>query len=286
MDKSCFMHFPPKKNKSNKNPKYNTEECKKNSTIAMNDIDISIRIGSSPIKKVNEVRFLGVVFDPNINWNIHIQELQQKLKVAFAVIKRISPCIPTQNYKNIYHTLFESHLSYCISVWGNAQKKLIQKILVLQKRVVRYLFGDYDKFLDRLSTAARTRPYGKQKLGTEFYLKEHTKPLFSKYKLLTVYNIYTYMATNELSKIIANKTPSVLYTKIKFSSRNNSNLIILPRKCTHQNRSIFTACSLWNSLIKKLNIPDPNNLVINVFKFKLKAYLLDNQNSGNIIIWD
>ena len=94
------------------------------------------------------------------------------------------------------------------------------------------------------------------------------------------------MVTNELSKIIANKTPPVLYTKIKFSGRNNSNLIILSRKCTNQNRSIFTACSLWNSLIKKQNIPDPNNLVINVFKFKLKAYLLDNQNSGNIIIWD
>ena len=80
------------------------------------------------------------------------------------------------------------------------------------------------------------------------------------------------MGTNELNKVIANKTPSVLYTNIRFSSRNNSNLIILPRKCTHQNRSMFTVCSLWSSLIKKLSIPDPNNLVINVFKSKLKVY--------------
>ena len=43
------------------------------------------------------------------------------------------------------------------------------------------------------------------------------------------------MGTNELNKVIANKTPSVLYTNIRFSSRNNSNLIILPRKCAHQN---------------------------------------------------
>ena len=160
----------------------------------MNDIDISIRIGSSPIKKVNEVRFLGVVFDPNINWNINIQELQPKLKVALAVIKRISPCIPNTKLQKTFIILSLSRTSHiAFSVWGNAQKKLIQKILVLQKRVVRYLFGDYDKFLDKLSTAARTRPYGKQKLGTEFYLKEHTKPLFSKYKLLTVYkHIYIY----------------------------------------------------------------------------------------------
>ena len=44
------------------------------------------------------------------------------------------------------------------------------------------------------------------------------------------------MGTNvdELNKVIANKTPSVLYTNRKFSSHDN----ILPRKCIHQNRSI------------------------------------------------
>ena len=39
------------------------------------------------------------------------------------------------------------------------------------------------------------------------------------------------MGTNELNKVIANKTPSVLYTNKEFSSRNN----ILHRKCVHQN---------------------------------------------------
>ena len=82
------MHFPPKKNKSNgkattRKPK-NAKEYIKNSATVMNSVDTSIAIGSSSIKKVSEARFLGVVFDPNINWNIHIEELQQKLKVAFA----------------------------------------------------------------------------------------------------------------------------------------------------------------------------------------------------------
>ena len=42
------------------------------------------------------------------------------------------------------------------------------------------------------------------------------------------------MGTNELNKVIANKTPSVLYTYKKFSSRNN----ILHRKCVNQNISM------------------------------------------------
>ena len=43
------------------------------------------------------------------------------------------------------------------------------------------------------------------------------------------------MGANDLNKVIANKTPSVLYTNKKFSSRN----YILPRKCVHQNRSML-----------------------------------------------
>ena len=79
MDKSSFMHFPPKKSKSNgkattKKPK-NAKEYNKNSATVMNNVDISIAIGSSSIKKVSEARFLGVVFDPSINWNFHIEEL-------------------------------------------------------------------------------------------------------------------------------------------------------------------------------------------------------------------
>ena len=81
----------------------------------MNNVDISIAIGSSSIKKVSEGRLLGVVFDPSINWNFHIEELQQKLKVAFAVIKRIS-FVPTKTTKistilflsRTFHTAFLS----------------------------------------------------------------------------------------------------------------------------------------------------------------------------------
>ena len=85
-------------------------------------------INNIPVKEATEVRFLGVMLDPLLSWKTHIQHLTKKLKVSFAIIKRICPYIPSQNYKSIYHTLFESHLSYCISVWGGAKRKLVEKI--------------------------------------------------------------------------------------------------------------------------------------------------------------
>ena len=95
LDKSCFMYFP------------------KASILLKTDLKFSI--GTTPIKEVTETRFLGVTFDTQLNWDAHITQLQKKLKVSFAAIQRISEYI-SSNHKNIYHTLFESHLSYCISV--------------------------------------------------------------------------------------------------------------------------------------------------------------------------
>ena len=41
--------------------------------------------------------------------------------------------ILTENYKKLYFALFESHLSYCITVFGNANKQYTGKLFVIQK---------------------------------------------------------------------------------------------------------------------------------------------------------
>ena len=109
----------------------------------------AVHIGQNAIKEVTEVILLGVKLDPLINWNIQIQHLKKKLRTFFAVIKRICPFVPAINHKSLYHTLFESHLSYCISARGMASKRYMDEIFTVQKTAIMYLFGDYDSFLDK-----------------------------------------------------------------------------------------------------------------------------------------
>ena len=52
---------------------------------------------------------------------------------------------------------------------------------------MRILFGDKEAYLDKFKTACRTRPIETQILGTSYYMKEHTKPLFHKNKILAVW---------------------------------------------------------------------------------------------------
>ena len=95
--------------------------------------------------------------------------------------------------------------------------------------------------MNKFCTAARTRQYDEQFLGESFYQKEQTKPLFSNHKLLTVSNLYKYMETNEIGKIILSKCPAPLYNSIKLFIRNTENRIILPNKSMPHNHSISHA---------------------------------------------
>ena len=65
-----------------------------------------------------------------------------------------------------------------------------------QKKCVRILFGDFEKYADKYRTCARTRPVNSQKLGSKFYEKESTKPLFAKHELLAVENLYRHRSVN------------------------------------------------------------------------------------------
>ena len=71
--------------------------------------------------------------------------------------------MPVELYSKIYTLLFESHLTYGISVWGVALKnKANEKLFITQKHCIRILFGDYEAYMNKVSTCARTRPYGQQ----------------------------------------------------------------------------------------------------------------------------
>ena len=68
------------------------------------------------------------------------------------VIKRISPFVPAINHKSLYHTLFESQLSYCISAWGIASKSYSNEIFTIQKTAIK--LGTYSVTMIAFKTSS------------------------------------------------------------------------------------------------------------------------------------
>ena len=174
-------------------------------------------------------------------------------------------------------------MTHCISVWGSANKSLIDKLFTIQKHCIRILFGDLNKYLAKFSTAARARPLGDQVLGNEFYCKEHTKPLFHKTNILTIHNVYNYQCCLDVFKMLKNRIPMSVFNKFSLSARNWENLLILPS--TNTSNFIYMGSKLWNTAVKILAIEYIQDIKIGPFKRKLKSCLLYIQNLHNSTDW-
>ena len=169
---------------------------------------------------------------------------------------------------------------------GGTPNKRIEPLHRLQKKCIRILFGDLEKYFNKFCTAARTRPFGEQKLGSDFYImRDHTKPIFNEQKILTIHNLHKYMTVNEILNILKNRTPCGLYELLKISKRNEENIILLPKNKTKTNQFLYTASKLWNITIKRLKVPHFNEISVSVLKSRLKTKLLNIQKSGDPDLW-
>ena len=130
LSKCFFMYFRPNiwsRNICNKIEPYNS-----NNKLVLN---------GKKIKQVSTTKFLGVTIDENLTWLPHIENLSKKLSMCHGTLKRIKDAVPKKLHKTLYHALFESHLTYGISVWGAQPQSVLGKLFVIQKKCVRMLFG-------------------------------------------------------------------------------------------------------------------------------------------------
>ncbi len=267
MTKCCYVHFKP--------------NC---ATTDVENPEHTLEIDGFPIKKCTETRFLGVIIDDRLNWDAHIKYLKRKLNYAIATLYRIMDSIPKDIHRDLYYTLFESHLSYCISVWGCAAQYRISKLWTIQKQCVRTLFGDREAFLDKYNTCARARPSDLQILGSKFYMLEHTNlPLFkgNTNKILSIHNLYTYHCFMETYKILKFRQPRSLFDTYNISERKPTLLIAGFPSRKFSDRSI----SIWNSAAPKLEIFDDYSRKVGFVKNILKKALLTSQHRETPLEW-
>ena len=190
---------------------------------------------------------------------------------------RIQKWIPKDHHPKIYHALFESHLSYGITVWGGVANSKINEIFKIQKHCMRILFGDKIAYLDKFSTCARVRPFGEQKLGAQFYRREHTKNLFNKNEILTTKNLHHYFCGIEVFKILKLRAPVSVHDIFSLSNREESVSLITPRPSVQFS---YHGPKIWNSIYKKVVESNDLSTKISHVKRSLKNMLLEVQKQG------
>jgi hypothetical protein len=94
-----------------------------------------------PNDDVPAIKYLGVYFDPTLNFKYHVQQLSAKLSRALFHIRRVKNILSKDALKTLYYSLFHCHIVYAIEIWSLASKNLINDIFLKQKAVIRTVSG-------------------------------------------------------------------------------------------------------------------------------------------------
>ena len=266
--KSCYIEFSKHQKTSNSND---------------SSSELQLYINNLPLERVESTKFLGVTVDKYLNWDLHRARLVKKLATCSGILNRIKDNIPIKLHKDLYHTLFESHLTYGITVWGGVSESKLNPLFKVQKNCIRIMFGDKEAYLDKFKTCARTRAFDEQRLGHEFYRKEHTKPLFAKHSIMNVHNLYLYHCINDIFKILKFRTPISLFSLFNLSSRTGKETFVLTPKPSEG--YIYRAGTIWNVARQKLSVLEFTTTVSHV-KSSIKDIILKTQKIGDPTDWN
>ena len=124
--KSNFVIFRPRQKK-----------LSSNITIQIPDISSRKIIN---LDRKETVKFLGLLIDSNLTWKSHVDYISTKISKSIGLIAKLRYFVPQSTLITLYWSLVYPYLNYGISAWGQASKTNLNKLLLLQKRALRFIF--------------------------------------------------------------------------------------------------------------------------------------------------
>lgn len=204
--------------------------------------DLEFNINSNNSSVVKSIKFLGIHLESGLGWNTHIQNVMNKISKSLYMLRILKNNVSTDTLLAAYYGHLYSHLNYGILLWGNHSS--VNKVLLMQKRAIRIIAG----------------------VGP----REHCKPLFVKFRILTVYSMYILSC---LLYVRRNINSFTTFAQVhNYNTRNNSNLY--PEKVKFsltQNNFVYNSVKIFN------NLPlDLRNIPLLAFSRRIRTKLLGN----------
>lgn len=81
---------------------------------------------------------LGVTIDDELNWKEHTGVVCNRLAKHVGVFYKLK-FVPKERLMILYNTLILPHLNYCILVWACSSMQNTNRLLILQKKIIRII---------------------------------------------------------------------------------------------------------------------------------------------------
>ena len=233
--------------------------------------NITLKIYKKAISEKDYVKYLGVLIDSTLTWKNHIDNVSSKISKSIGLLYKIRHFVTMDIMKILYYSLVYPHLLYAIEVWGSADDTHLNKLFLLQKRIVRLI-----TFSDKRQTDYSFLP---------------SDPLFLKLGIHKIFDIFKLMISKFIFKCLNKTSPINFYnwfiltshlhkhnTRSKFFNIINSDLtrtLFIPTaRTTHYGLKLIKVQGpkMWNKLPPLLRKHDS----LNSFIKDLKTLFINN----------
>jgi len=190
--------------------------------------NLKIEFKNSTLTCVQSASLLGIIIDERLTWKQHIDQLAARISSFTFVLRVLQSEISLAVALQVYYAHVNSRISYGIILWGGSSEAV--RILILQKKCLRSIFN-----VSRETSC---------------------RPLFQKYKILTVVEIYIIQCCLH----IHNKRNSLLENSHTHEYNTRQDNLYIRQQYTHlstiQKQFEFQATKIYNHLpgeIKRLS---------------------------------
>jgi hypothetical protein len=218
----------------------------------LKNFKFNIKINNIRIEETDTVKYLGIIMDNILKWKQHINHIKGKISIFVGILCKIRHLFNMNTLRTIYMALVQSHLTYCVEVWGATYSSTLLSLFITQKKIIRVITGS-----DYLA---------------------HTEPLFKLLNILKFEDLYKYRVAILTYKLLHNYVDipgiQITYLSHKYETKSNTaNFLSRPKKKTNYGCFAFESKApiIWNSIPS--NIRSCNSLAS--FKKKLLDSLLD-----------
>lgn len=100
---------------------------------------LNISFGSHIIKRVESIKYLGLIIDEELIFDRHIDSIIKKVTPYIFAIKRIRQHLSDKTAISLYHAYINSRFSYMNKIWCVSLKSKIESIEVIQRKALRII---------------------------------------------------------------------------------------------------------------------------------------------------
>ena len=102
-------------------------------------------IHGTKLQTVKNAKYLGLTISSDLSWNKHVDITAKKATASLKFLKRNLHSCPSTVKEKCYKSLVRPIMEFASCVWDPHSKRNIDKLKMVQRRVARFVKGDYSR---------------------------------------------------------------------------------------------------------------------------------------------